>query len=199
MGGQFVEHGGIVIGFDDHGHVGVVLGRGTDHRRPTDVDVFDAVVVIRAPGDGRLEWIKIHHQEIDRLDVVRLHRGGVFLVGADRQQPAMHTGMQSLDAAVHHLGKTGKIGNVGNIQPRILQCLGGATGGNEVDAEPGQLPGEIDKPGLVGNRQQSAGDTAGVAGHPPLMSLAAFARKGKGGEITAAIPVRRHDPAWRRG
>ena len=181
MRGQFIEHGGIIGGLDDDSHIGMVLGCGADHRRAANVDVLDAVVIVRALGDGFLERIKIHDEEIDRLDVVRLHRRGMVLVGADRQQAAMHARMQRLDAAVHHFGKAGQVGDIGNGEPRVLQRLGGAAGGDEIDAERGQRAGEFNQAGFVGNRQQSAGDAAGMTGHPLLMSLVAPVRKGKSG------------------
>ena len=83
MQGEFRQHLLVVGRLDHHGHVGVVLGGGADHRRPADVDVLDAVVEGAAFGDGRLERIEVHHQKIDRLDAVLFHRGGVILVGAD--------------------------------------------------------------------------------------------------------------------
>jgi len=61
---------------------------------------------------------------------VRLHRRGVILVGADRQQAAMHLRMQRLDAAVHHLGKTGQLGDIDDLEARVLERLGGAAGRN---------------------------------------------------------------------
>ena len=101
--GELGEHGGVVGGLDHDRDVGVVLGGGADHRRAADVDVLDAVVESRALRDGRLERIEIDHQQIDRPDAVRVHRGGVLRVVADRQQAAMHLRVQRLDPAVHHL------------------------------------------------------------------------------------------------
>ncbi len=85
MQSEFGQQLFVVGRLDHHGDVGVVLGGGADHRRPADVDVFDAIVESRAFGDGGLERIEVHHQQIDRLDAVLVHRGGVFRVGADTQ------------------------------------------------------------------------------------------------------------------
>ena len=112
----------------------MVLGGGADHRRAADVDVLDAVVVAGALRHRRLERIEVDHQEIDRPDAVRRHRRRVFLVVADRQQPAMHLGMQRLDPAVHHLGKAGQLRHVHDRQAGVLDRLGGAAGGDELDA-----------------------------------------------------------------
>ena len=162
MQSEFGQHLLVVGGLDHHGHVGVVLGGGADHGRPADVDVLDAILEGGAFGDGRLERIEVHHQEIDRLDAVLFHRRGVLFVGADRQQAAVHFRMQRLDAAVHHFGKAGQFGDVDHLQPGLFQRLGGAAGGDEFDAVTGKRRGEFGQAGLVGHRQQGAGDAAGM-------------------------------------
>ncbi len=106
----------------------MVLRCGADHRRPADVDILDAVVEAGALRHRLLERIEAHHQEIDRPNIMRLHRGGVFLVVAHAEQSAMHFWMQGLHPAVHHLGKSGQLGHVDDLQPRVLQRLGGAAG-----------------------------------------------------------------------
>ena len=179
--GELGQHLGVVGGLDHHGDVGVVLGGGADHRRAADVDVLDAVVEGRAFGDGRLERIEVHHQEIDRLDAVLVHRRGVLLVAADRQQAAVHLRVQRLDAAVHHLGKAGELGDVEHLEPGVVERLGGAAGGDELDAVAGERLGEIDEAGLVGDRQQGAGDAARVAGH--VLSLREGLAQEAGGSV----------------
>ena len=164
------EHARVVLRIDDHRHVGMVLRRGADHRRPADVDVLDAILVARALGDGRLERIEIHHQQIDRLDAVLRHRAGMFLVAAHRQQAAMHLRMQGLDPAVHHFGKAGELRDIQNLEAGVLERLGGAAGRNQLDAVTGKRPGEFDQPALVGHRQQGAFDPARLAAHMPNIS-----------------------------
>ena len=153
VGGEFVEHGLIVPRLDDDGDVVVVLCRRPDHRGTADVDILDAVLVTRAFVDGRLERIEVDHQQIDRRDAVRLHRLGMFLVVADREQAAMHLGMQRLDPAVHHFGKAGEVGDVVYLQPCRGDRLGGAAGGDEFDAVASQRLGEFDQASFVGNGQ----------------------------------------------
>ncbi len=96
----------------------MVLRRGADHRGAADVDVLDAVFVTGAFVDGRLERVEVDHQQVDRRDAVRLHRIGMLLVVADREQAAMHLGMQRLDPAVHHFGKAGEVGDVATLAAR---------------------------------------------------------------------------------
>ena len=69
-------------------------------------------------------------------------------VVADREQPAMHLGMQGLDPAVHHLGKAGQFGNIPDRQSGRRDRLRGAAGGDELDAVAGQRAGEFDQAGL---------------------------------------------------
>ena len=81
-------------------------------------------------------------------------------VVADRQQAAVHQGMQRLDPAIHHFGKAGDVGDVAHRQPGIGQRLTGAAGGDQFHALLRQRAGELDQPGLVGHGQQSAGNAA---------------------------------------
>ena len=47
------------------------------------------------------------------------HGGGMVGIVAHRQQAAMHLGMQRLDAAVHHFGEAGEVGNLAHRQAGI--------------------------------------------------------------------------------
>ena len=76
------------------------------------------------------------------------HHGIVRAAAA--QEAAVHLGMQGLDAPVHHLRETGVFGYVLHREPRIPQQLGGATGGEQFDAEPAGA-GEIQDTGFIGN------------------------------------------------
>jgi hypothetical protein len=66
--------------------------------------------------------------------------------------------MQRLDAAVEHFGEAGEFGNVFDGDAGVAQQLGGASGGDEFDAERGQLAGEIGQAGLVGDAEDGALD-----------------------------------------
>ena len=109
---QRIEHRGIVGGVGDDGDIGVVLGRGADHRRAADVDVLDDRRVVGAGAADLLERVEVDDDEIDRLDAVIVHRLGVLGVVAHAEQAAMHRRVQRLDAAVHDLGKAGELGDV---------------------------------------------------------------------------------------
>ena len=182
------QHDRVVARVDHDGDVGVVLGRGADHGGAADVDVLDAGREVGALGDGRFERIEIDDEEIDRADAVRLHRARMLAVVADREQAAVHLGMQRLDAAVHHFGKAGELGDVEHGNAGIGQRLARAAGGNELDAVRGQRAGEIDQARLVGNGEEGARDAAEMVGHDVLASITADC---SGTSVTAAVAARR--------
>ena len=126
--GHLRQDAGVVGGIDHHRDRGVVLGRGADHGRAADVDVLDAVFESAHPGDGRLEGVEVDHQQIDRLDAVRLGGAGVLGVAADGEEAAVDLGVKGLDPAVHHLGEAGEGGDVGDGDAGVPQGLGGAAG-----------------------------------------------------------------------
>ncbi len=53
---------------DDHGHVGVVLGRGPDQRGSADVDLLHALLHSGAGCHGLLERVEVAHDEVERRD-----------------------------------------------------------------------------------------------------------------------------------
>ena len=61
----------IVRGIHDRQHELVVLGRRAEHGRPADVDVLDGVLERHVGlGDGHLERIEVHRDQVDRADAV---------------------------------------------------------------------------------------------------------------------------------
>ena len=74
IGRQFIEQCAVVARIDDHGHRGMILGRGTHHGRTADVDVVHRVIVgAIGPRHGGGEGIEIDGEQIDRLDAVLAH------------------------------------------------------------------------------------------------------------------------------
>jgi len=106
--------------------------------------------------DGLLEGIEIHHDEIDRRDVVGRRLLDVILVVAQEKKAAVDFWMQRLHAAVEHLGKTGDVGNVGDGEPGVAQRLRGAAGGDEFITGGNEGLGEIDEAGFIGNGEEGA-------------------------------------------
>jgi hypothetical protein len=105
----------------------VVLGGGTQHRRPTDVDVLDG------GGDfaGRvlhsfLEGIQIHHQQIDGGDAMLLHDR--VILSAATEQSTVDFRVQGLDPPVHDFGKAGMLRHFFDGDAGIGEQSGGAAG-----------------------------------------------------------------------
>ena len=128
MGREFLKHGMIVLRLYHDRDIVMVLGRGPNHRRTTDVDIFDALLEARAFADRRLERIEIDHQQVNRRDAVGFHRGGVIGIVADREQRAMHVRVQGLHPSIHHLGKPRQFRDVANLEPGGGEGLCSATG-----------------------------------------------------------------------
>jgi len=170
----------IVAGLDDHGDIGVVLGGGADHGGTADVDVLDAVVEARALRHGLLERVEVDDEQVDRGECRGPAWRGMLGIGADRQQAAMDLGMERLDAAVHHLRKAGQLGHVAHGEAGSRELLSGAAGRDELYAVAGEDAGELDQPGLVRHREESAGNAAQLIGHG-----SAFAD----GPVSSSLPV----------
>jgi hypothetical protein len=118
MPAELFQHRGVVVRVDEHGDIGMVLGGRADHGLPADIDILDARGKIRAARGRVLERIEVDDHHIDRTYPVRLQGFSVRGIAANREQPAVHRRMQGLDAAVHHLGEAGQLGNVDDCEPR---------------------------------------------------------------------------------
>ena len=84
--------------------------------------------------------------------------GDVLGIFAAVEDAAVHLGMKRLDAAVEHLGEAGEFGDVFHGDAGVAEQLGGASGGDEFDAEGGELAGEVDESGFVGDGEDGAVD-----------------------------------------
>ncbi len=190
---HFRQHADLVGGVDQHHHMGMVLRRRTQHRRPADVDIFDAGLGVGAGGDSGLEGVEVDRHEVDAADPVRFHRLDVRRVVAPGQDGAVHHGMQGLDPPVHHFGKAGEVAYLAYRDTGLGDRLGRAAGGDDFDAVPGERAGELGEPALVGHRDQGAADGDQVVrGHERLRG----GNRGSPEPITCPVtPPRR--PAWR--
>ena len=114
---------------DNDGHRPIVLRRRSHHGGPADVDVLDGVhqahVRLR---DCLLERVEVHRNQIDERNAVLLRGRQVLRIVAEGQQSAVDLRMQGLDPAVHHLGKAGVVGDIGDLDPALSQVRGSASG-----------------------------------------------------------------------
>src|SRR6202451_56332 len=86
------------------------------------------------------------------------NRCTVRLVRAAVQNSSMHIGMQSFDPAVEHLGKSSEFGNISYGDVGIAQQLGRSRRRNQFHTQAGELAGEIDESGFVGDAENGALD-----------------------------------------
>ncbi len=96
----------------------VLRGR-PDHRRPADVDLFDALVDARAGVDGFAERIQVDDDQFERRDPELLERRGVLGFAQIGQQAGMHSRVQCLDPAVEHLGEAGQFFHARHRNPFV--------------------------------------------------------------------------------
>ena len=84
--------------------------------------------------DRGFERIKIHDDEIDRLDPMFLCGGFVLFFSAQIKQAAMHFRVQRFDPALEHFRETGEVGNVADFDSFLTEEARGAAGGNDFHA-----------------------------------------------------------------
>ena len=154
---KLVQNAVIVGGVNHDGDGGEVFGGASHHRRPADVDVLNRLFVGHiGPRDGLLERIQIDADQINGRDVFARNGAQMFGLIAARQKPAVNGGVQSFDAAIHHFGKAGHLGDIGHGQPGLAQGTGGAAGRENLKTQLDQTRRERGETVLVGNGKQSA-------------------------------------------
>ena len=146
----------VARGRGDHCDRRVVLRRGADHGRPTDVDLLDALVESSAGGHSLLERVEVDHDEIERLDAQLLQLVYVAVLAQVREDAGVHARVQRLHAAVEHLREAGHVRNLGDRHTRVSDALRGGAGGDDLHARLAERAGELLQPGLVVDADQSA-------------------------------------------
>jgi len=157
--GEFVGDGVVVGGRRNDSYVVEILGGGTNHGWSADVDVLDQFF----EGHSRLsrgffEGVEIYDHHVDGGDAVLGDSRYVFGIFAAVQDAAVNLRVQGLDAAVEHLGESGKVGDIFYCDAGVTQEFGGTSGGDEFDAESGERAGEIHESGFVGDTENGALD-----------------------------------------
>ena len=150
-GRELGEDGGVVGRGDDDRHVLEVLGGRADEGHAADVDVLDDVAAVgrgRAGGDA-LEGVEVHDDEVDGLEAERLGLRGLMRVRAAQEDAPVDLGVQGLDASVEDLGIPGHRLERPHLDAGVDQGLGGARGGDDLDAQLLQALGEGGAPVLL--------------------------------------------------
>ena len=149
------QHGGVVVGIHDDGHVAVVLGRGAHERWPADVDVLDHLGGRHArPGGRRGERVEVHRHDGDGRNAPLVEHGsvrGVVQVGEDA---GVDLGVERLDAAAEDLGRPGQLADLAHGDAGGAQHAGGSAGGEDLEALRDETARKAFKAALVGNRDE---------------------------------------------
>ena len=109
-------------------------------------------------GDGRLERIEVHDDEVDGLNAVI---GGLLaMLGevAAVEEAAMDFRMQGLDPAIEHFREAGEVRNLNHRNAEGGDEFRGAAGGKDLHPVSVETFGKLVESGLVGDRDEGAGD-----------------------------------------
>ena len=153
----------IVGRVDDDRDVRVVLGGGSHHRGPANVDLLDDGVALR-PRSGRLDErvqvddheIEGRHSELGELSFVRFEPQ----VGKNAR---VNLRVQRLDAAVEGLGESGDGRDLGYRMPGRRDRRRRRACRYHLDAAGGEGSSELKQPRLIAHRDEGAAHRHGVA------------------------------------
>ena len=105
----------------------MVLGGCPQHGWPTDVDVFnDLLIPHPVLLQGLDKWVEVDHQEVDGLKASRSQGGHLVISITPCKEPAMDSGVQGLDATIEHLREFGDVLDWGDRQASLAQGGRGA-------------------------------------------------------------------------
>jgi len=149
----------VVARIDDDPDVGVVLGRRTDHGRPTDVDQLDARI--------RRERVEVAHHQVDGRDAPLAEVLHVGRVGPVSQDPGVDHGVEGLHPSTQHLRRLCDLSHPGHRN--ALGCQQGrrSTAGDHLPPQLDQPAGELHDPRLVVDGQQSPAARRGAHADAP--------------------------------
>ena len=150
---------GVVGGVDDNGDGAVVLGSAANHGGAADIDLFDGLFE-RDPllCDRLFKGVEIHADQINRQDAMLGCLRPVLVVVAEEKQSSVNFRDEGLHAAIHHLRKTGVVGDFTDRDSGCGDRLGCAPGREQLDAVLGEAAGEVNETGLVRDREEGALD-----------------------------------------
>ncbi len=158
LGADLVEHGLIIGGIDDDTDVRVVLRRGADHRRPTDVDQLDSRI--------RAERIQVDDDEIDRLDAVGVHVGPMIVERGIGEDPAVDLRMERDHSMAEDRRHARQLDHVGDLDPGVGDRRRGTAARNQLPAEFAQAERELDDAGFVEHGEERGGHAPNVVSAP---------------------------------
>ncbi len=134
----------VIGGRSDDRDILKILRRRTDHRRPTNIDVFNQLFKVRARlGRSFLKGVQVNHHHVDGRDAMLGNRRQVPAIFPAMQYAPVHLRMQRLDAPVQHFRESGQLGDVLYGDAGIPQQLCRASGRNQFHAKGNKFAGEL--------------------------------------------------------
>ena len=146
----------VVVWIHHNQDIWMVFGRCPGHCRAADVNILQGFGQRYALSPNSFdEWIEIVHDDINVSDAKLRHLANVIFVVAYPKQSPVNVRMQSLDASVHYLWRTGKFGYLNNADTSGAQLGCGSAGGNDLVIAVDEQLGETYQPASVVRAQQS--------------------------------------------
>src|SRR4029453_4257893 len=105
--------------------------------------VFEGLREGDALGHAVLERIEVHHHHVHRRDTLVAEGRSGRGAPATGQDAGVDLRVQGLHAAVEDLGEPGDLGDAGDLHSLLGQLLGGAAGGDDLEAAVGQAAREV--------------------------------------------------------
>ena len=152
---QFSENSFVVSRINHYGDRFVILRRRANHRRAANIDIFDCKVkrAVRT-SNGLFKRIKIHADDIDRINAVFLERGHMFGDRTTGQNAGVDLRIKRLHTAIEHFGEARVVSDFFNLHAFFGKELSRAAGGKNVIALGNQAAGEVNDADLVGDAQK---------------------------------------------
>ena len=167
---QLGQHAVIIRRIDNDHHILRVFGRRAKHGRAADVDVLNRFIEGHAGlFDGRAEGIQVDDDHIDRLHAELLQLLHVFGIITHGKQTRVNRRVQRLHAPIKAFRETGHVAHAGDGNPRLLNRLHRAAGGEQGHALIRQTASQFHNAGLIRHAQNR------TLNHEKLPSLRGFA------------------------
>ena len=165
LAAELVEDGPVLGRVDHDADVVVVLGRRPHHGGPSDVDELDRGI----GGEG----IEVADHQVDEADAQLLDVREMVGLRPVGQDAPVDGGVEGLDPAPEHLGRTGEIGHLDVVDARLGQRGRGAPARHQLPAELREPAGQPHETGLVVHGQQCPHGATSVVDPGPSPAVVA--------------------------
>ena len=147
----------VVLRAADGRDPGAVAGGRAEERRPADVDHLDRLVEADELGaDRRGERGDVDDDDVDRPDALARQLGHLGLDVAPGEDARVDRRVEGLDLAADQGRHPGQVRDGADVDAVGGEVVAGAVGGEDLDLEGQQVPGQSRDPLAVGDRQQGS-------------------------------------------